>query len=80
MRILSQDEESVVSTENVDSICIMETQTGRFQISAFNGLQESEIILGFYESDEYATEVIKAIFTCTRDRFVMPEDGEVDET
>lgn len=81
MRILSQTREVLVNMDILNGIAlvgpnVIAVSDGRYCLVV--AINESPFPLGSYTTKEQAMVVLKCIYSCDKDRFIMPPDEGVD--
>ena len=77
MRILGQDRQTIVFTEGIDTIAVIEANK-EFQLNSYNGDEENYTSLGLFSSEQQVTDVIREIFENASGRYIIPEDAGED--
>jgi len=77
MIILSQDKNEIINFNNIVRLSVSNNSKGQFLIEAHNFCDDFETVIGFYETQERAKEVLQEIVnTYVREcrTYIMPED------
>ena len=82
MIIISQNKETIVNFDNIDSISVIEYKEDRWDVCVFNGSPDSQATIGSYSTKERAIWMVQRIvdsYVFCHPTITLFDDEEIED-